>query len=56
MNTYMVDDKKVTFIGLIEMACEFDYDFDNSQLKTTSKAAEILREHGYSVNRAKRRD
>lgn len=53
MNAYMVDDKEVNFIELIEMACEFDYKFDNSQFKTTSKAAEILREYGFSVNRTK---
>ena len=56
MNVYMVDDKEVTFVELIEMACEFDSKFDNSQFKTTSKAAEILRQYGLSVNRAKRRD
>lgn len=38
------------------MACEFDYEFDNSQFKTTSKAAEILREHGFSVNLVKQGD
>lgn len=56
MNTYMIDDKEVTFIELIEMACEFDYKFDNSQFKTTSKAAEILRGLGFSVKKVKRSD
>lgn len=54
MNIYMVDDKEVTFVELIEMACEYDDKFENSQFKTTSKAAKILRDFGFSVKPSSR--
>lgn len=49
MNKYFVGNKEYTWIELIDLASDFDQDFNSLDIKTTSKAAEILRENGFVV-------
>lgn len=49
MNKYFVDNKEYSWIELINLASDFNDDFKNLYVKTTSKAAKILRENGFSV-------
>lgn len=49
MNKYFVDNKEYTWIELIDLASDLDQDFNSLDIKTTSKAAEILRENGLVV-------
>jgi hypothetical protein len=46
---YFVNDKEYSWIELINLASDLDDDFNNSYIKTTSKAAEVLRESGLKV-------
>lgn len=48
-STYLLDGEAVNWQHLIETACGLDDTYRNSVIKTTSRAAEILRQHGYSV-------
>lgn len=47
---YFVDGKEYSWIELINLASDLDDDFNNSYIKITSKAAEILRESGFKVS------
>lgn len=49
--TYLVDGNPVDFKELIKMAKELDYDFSNLYVKSTSRAADILRHNGHTVER-----
>jgi hypothetical protein len=49
MNKYFVNNKKYTWVELIDLASDLDQDFNSLDIKTTSKAAEILRENGFIV-------
>lgn len=46
---YLLDDKPMSAIGLIEKASELQKDFGSDGIKTTSEAANILRKFGYTV-------
>ena len=47
--TYFVNNKEYNWIELINLALDIDEDFKGLYVKTTSRAARILREHGFSV-------
>lgn len=49
MNKYFVNNEEYTWIELIDLASDFNEDFNSLDIKTTSKAAKILREKGFSV-------
>lgn len=49
MNKYFVNNKEYTWIELIDLASDLDADFRSLYIKTTSKAAKILRENGFTV-------
>lgn len=49
MNKYFVDNKEYTWIELIDLASDIDKDFNSLGIKTTSKAAKILRENDFIV-------
>lgn len=46
---YFVNGKEYSWMELINLASDLDDDFNNSHIKTTSKAAEVLRESGFKV-------
>ena len=46
---YFVNGKEYSWIELINLACDLNDDFKNSYIKTTSKAAEVLRKSGLKV-------
>lgn len=48
---YLLDDKKVEWTVLINQAKRLDKAFKDGFVKTTSRAAEILRDHGHAVER-----
>lgn len=54
MNKYFVDNKEYTWVELIDLASDFDQDFNSLDIKTTSKAAKILIEKGFSVTTYKK--
>ena len=49
---YLVNRIPMTFKDLIHEAEEYDEDFANDWLKSTSEAAKILRQNGISVTEA----
>lgn len=49
MNKYFVNNKEYTWIELIDLASDLDNSFKNLHVKTTSRAAEILRKNGFIV-------
>ena len=49
MNKYFINNKEYTWIELIDLASDLDQDFNSLDIKTTSEAAKILREKGFSV-------
>lgn len=46
---YMIGDDPASANDIIRLARNYDVDFANDWLQTTSRAAEILREHGFSI-------
>ena len=49
---YLLDGEAVHWESLIIKACEYDTDFSASFIKTTRRAATILRENGHTVEKA----
>lgn len=49
MNKYFVNNEEYTWIELIGLASGLDGNFKNLYVKTTSRAAEILRKNGFIV-------
>ena len=49
---YLLNGEPVDFVELIKEAEANDTEFANDTLKQTSKAAWILRHHGYTVSEA----
>lgn len=50
---YLVNGEKLNWTELIEFAEDLDADFSETKIKTTSEAAQILREFGYTVENYK---
>ena len=48
---YMLDGEPISANGVIIKAILLDYTYANDGLHTTSEAARILREHGYTVEK-----
>jgi len=46
---YLLDDEPISAIELIKLASDYDRDYKDESLKTTSKAADILRKHGHII-------
>ena len=46
---YLLDGDIVDWTYLIDKACEYDFGFADSVIKTTSSAAKILRDNGHVV-------
>lgn len=46
---YLLDGDIVDWKYLIDKACEYDFEFADSVIKTTSSAAKILRDNGHIV-------
>lgn len=46
---YLLDGDIVDWTYLIDKACEYDFEFADSIIKTTSSAAKILRDNGHVV-------
>lgn len=46
---YMIGDEPASAGDIIKMACNYDIEFADDRLKTTSRAAEILRENGFQI-------
>jgi len=46
---YMIGDDPASANDIIRLARNYDVDFANDWLQTTSRAAEILRENGFRV-------
>ena len=49
MNKYLCDNEPVSANDLIRLASDYDDDFAGDWLKQTSVAAQILREHGHTI-------
>lgn len=50
---YLVNGEKLSWTELIEFAEDLDADFSETKIKTTSEAAQILREFGHTVENFK---
>ena len=50
---YLVNSEKLNWTELIEFAEDLDPDFAETKIKTTSEAAQILRDFGHTVENFK---
>lgn len=47
---YLIDDEPIDPWDLIDLARDYDSDYDSQFLRKTSEAAKILRQHGFTVD------
>ena len=46
---YLLNNKPIDFVELINQAKQYDKDFANEPIQFTSRASVILRKHGFTV-------